>query len=69
MSAKLRGAESEPLQPSEVPSVGAQWTRCNTLEASLRVWVMVWFRGLKKESTSPRHLASLPEPLFNLWGR
>lgn len=65
MSAKLRGAELEPLQPSEVPSLGAQWTRWNTLEASLRVWVMVWFRGLK-ESTSPRHLASLLEPLFNL---
>lgn len=69
MSAKLRGAESEPLEPSEAPSLGAQWMRWNTLEASLRVWVMVWVREPAKESTSPRHLACLPEPLFNLWVR
>lgn len=45
MSAKLRCAESEPLEPSEAPS--SQWTRCNTLEASLRVWVMAWFREIQ----------------------
>lgn len=43
MSAKLRGAEPEPLEPSEAPSSETQRTRCNNLEASLRVWVMVWF--------------------------
>lgn len=48
MSAKLRGAESEPLEPSEAPSSRAQWTRWNTLEASLRVWVMVWFREIQQ---------------------
>ena len=37
-SANPRGAESEPLEPSS----GARQTRWNTLEASLRVWVMVW---------------------------
>lgn len=43
MSAKLRGAEPEPLEPSEAPSLETQRARCNTLEVSLRVWVMVWF--------------------------
>lgn len=69
MSAKLRGAESEPLEPSEEPSLGAQWMRWNTLEASLRAWVMAWFGKATEESTSPEHLACLPEPLFNLWAR
>lgn len=38
MSAKLRGAELAPLEPSS-----AQRTGCNIREASLRVRVMVWF--------------------------
>ena len=67
MSAKLLGAESEPLEPSEALSLGARWTRWNILEASLRVWVMVWFREPVKESTFPKHLAFLFEPLFKLW--
>lgn len=61
MSAKLRGAESE---PREAPNSGAQRTRWNTLEVNLRVWVMVQFREPKKKSPSLEHFDYLPEPLF-----
>lgn len=59
MSAKPRGADSEPLEPSEAPSSGGQRTRWNTLEASLRVWVMVWL-GNPGNSASPERLAPAP---------
>ena len=63
-SAKTRGAESEPLEPSEAPSSG-QRTRWNTLDANLRVWVMVWL-GNPPKLAPPEHLARL---LFNSWAR
>lgn len=63
MSAKLQGAEPELLEPSEAPGSEAQRARCSTLEASLRGWVMIWFRNTVL-------LSILPAPLFiNPWVR